>query len=280
MSKSEAKLTLQEFPSSAPILDLGFGLEGEDYIPMTREASYQQAQAVIHSIVASHYDRPSLVAQIACEVGADIVEARLLPGQDLNTVELASRYKTSRTPVREALLLIENQDLVEIMPRRRPVVKGHSFDKIREIYRTRATLVEFVAADVAQMIEPHDVELLRSIIDKMRYAVAQNDTLAFLWLNVSFHDHNTRISKNATVKRIIDSLLLRSLVMRQASLTRKDRIGYALEDYVRLVDAYEAKDSFLAAAIMRNNHNMALKNIEDNFVSYDEIARAVAESQS
>jgi enoyl-[acyl-carrier protein] reductase I len=62
-----------------------------------------QAGKVIRAIVASRHDRPSLVAEIACEIGAEIVEGAIAPGSDLNTVELARRYQTSRTPVREAL---------------------------------------------------------------------------------------------------------------------------------------------------------------------------------
>ena len=44
------------------------------------------------------------------------------PGADLNSVELATRFGTSRTPVREALMLLEKEGLVEIPPRRRPRV--------------------------------------------------------------------------------------------------------------------------------------------------------------
>lgn len=233
------------------------------YKPMTREGSLTKAQCVIRAVVASRHDRPSLVAQIACEVGADIVEARILPGEDLNTVELARRYHTSRTPVREALILVENEGLVDIAPRKRPRARVYTIAEVREIYRTRAALLEFVASDVARLARDEDIALLRTILDNMRRAARESDLTAFMWLNVDFHDNNTRLSGNGTVKRIIDSLLLRTLAMRRVSLAQPGRMEESLEDHVRLVAAYENRDPYMAAAILRANHTLALAKVEE-----------------
>lgn len=232
------------------------------YEGMTAAQSLTHAQCVIRAVVASRHDRPSLVAQIASEVGADIVEGRICPGHDLNTVELARRYDTSRTPVREALILIENEGLVDIAPRKRPRAKIYSIGEVREIYRTRAALLEFVAADVAKLAQDDDIALLRTILQRMQRAADHNDLTRFTWLNVEFHDHNSLISGNATVKRILDSLLLRTLVMRRVSLSRPGRVEESLEEHIRLVDAYVKRDSFMAAAILRANHTTALAKLE------------------
>jgi hypothetical protein len=68
--------------------------------------SFARAEAVVRRIVAERHDRPSLVSRIACEVGAEIIEQLRQPGDDLNSVELSRRYHTSRTPIREALMLL------------------------------------------------------------------------------------------------------------------------------------------------------------------------------
>lgn len=232
------------------------------YVPMTRAASARKAQEVIRAVVASQHDRPSLVAQIACEVGADIIEARIHPGQDLNTVELARRYNTSRTPVREALILLENEGLVDIAPRKRPRARVYSIEEVREIYRTRTALLEFVAGDVARLATDADLATLKALLVRMRRAAEANDLIAYMWLNVDFHDCNTRLSGNATVKRIIDSLLLRTLAMRRISLSQPGRMAESIENHERLVDAYEKRDSYMAGAILRAHHTEALSRIE------------------
>ncbi len=232
---------------------------------MGREASLAQAQAVIRGIVASRHDRPSLVAQIACEIGAEIVEAVIAPGHDLNTVDLARRYQTSRTPVREALILLENEGLVDIPPRRRPRAHIHTMTEVSEVYRTRTVLFELMAVDSAKRATKADIDVLKDIAARMQAAAAIGDVTAFTWLSVEFHDTDTRLSGNATAKRIHDSLLLRSLAIRKLSLSQPTRLARSLEDHIQLVKAYENNDSNLAGAILRANHMAALASLERHF---------------
>ncbi len=230
--------------------------------PMTRAQSLAQAQRVIRSIVAGRHDRPSLVAQIASEVGADIVEAIIPPGHDLNTVDLARRYRTSRTPVREALILLENEGLVDIPPRRRPRAHQHSMAEVSEIYRTRTAVFELMATDTALRATADDLAMLREILERMARAAELGDVTAFTWLSVEFHDKDTRLSGNATAKRIHDSLLLRTLAIRRLSLSQPERMKKSLEDHIQLVKAYENRDANLAGAILRANHIAALASVE------------------
>ena len=232
---------------------------------MTPAASLAQAQQVIRSIVASRHDRPSLVAQIACEIGAEIVEAVIPPGHDLNTVELSRRYHTSRTPVREALILLENEGLVEIPPRRRPRAHVHTLTEVSEIYRTRTALFELMATDLALKASVDHIELLKGILERMRRAAEIRDVAAFSWLSVEFHDNDTRASGNQTAKRIHDSLLLRTLAIRRISLSLPNRMAKSLEDHIQLVKAYENHDSNLAGAILRANHTAALAALQRYF---------------
>ena len=221
-----------------------------------------RAQAVIARIIAETDDRPSLVSRIACEIGAEIVENIRLPGDDLNSVELSRRYSTSRTPVREALMLLEKEGLVAILPRRRPRVVTLTIDEIREIYRARAVLLELVSADVANLASPQNIAEFKRLLGEMQVGIQQNDLETYVWANVEFHDYNTRIANNRTVKRVIDSLLLRTLRIRRISLAQPTRLERSFDDHVRLVRAYEERDSNLAAALIRSNHMSALATIQ------------------
>lgn len=235
---------------------------GEPWHRMSPEESLEQAKAVVSTIVRAEDDRPSLVSRIACEIGAEIVERLYLPGADLNSVELSRRYNTSRTPVREALLLLEKEGLVSVPPRRRPRVIVLGVQDVREIYRTRGALLEFIAADVASLATEEDIEALVAIGGKMQGAYKVGDLNAYLWANVEFHDLNTNISRNRTVKRIIDSLLLRTLPLRRLSLSKPAWVYGSLDDHLRLVKAYRNRDPNLAAALLRSNHMSALERLE------------------
>ena len=98
----------------------------------------------IHSLFARTLERSahpdSLVGTIAETLGRAIIEGELYPGDDLNSVDLSRQFHTSRTPVREALLLLEKEGLVVISPRRRPYVARMDLTEVREIYQVRAHL--------------------------------------------------------------------------------------------------------------------------------------------
>ena len=68
-----------------------------------------------------------------------------------------------------------------------------------------------------------------------------------------------------TAKRIVESLLLRTISLRRWSLSQPGRLADSVEDHRRLVRAYEQRDAHMASAIVRSNHMTALKNIELRF---------------
>ncbi|MBN9580560.1 MAG: GntR family transcriptional regulator, partial [Afipia sp.] len=228
---------------------------------MTAEESLIQAQATIRRIIAARDDRNSLVTQIAIEIGAEIIEALITPGHDLNSVELARRYKTSRTPIREALMLLEKEGIVDIPPRKRPRVMVMDIATVRDIYRTRATILELVAADVTQNASDRELDELAVLVDEMSSACGANDHRAYIWANIAFHDLNLAVSRNMTAKRIVEALLLRTFPLRRMSLLRDGRMAASLDDHQRLVRAYKDRDANLAGALIRSNHFNALRNI-------------------
>jgi DNA-binding GntR family transcriptional regulator len=230
--------------------------------PARDERSFARATAVARAIVAERHDRPSLVSNIACEIAAEIIEGLRQPGDDLNSVELSRRYRTSRTPIREALMLLEKEGLVQIPPRRRPRVASLAMDEVREIYRARARLFELIATDVARHAPADDIALLRRPLSDMEDACGKSDLNGFVWANVDFYDRNTQLANNRTVKRILDSLLLRTLRLRRLSLSQPGRLRQSLDDNARLLKAYEDRDANLAAALIRSNHINALAALE------------------
>jgi DNA-binding GntR family transcriptional regulator len=233
-----------------------------------------EARAVVERIVAAVHDRPSLVSRIACDVGAEIVEGIRQPGDDLNSVDLSRRYKTSRTPVREALMLLEKERLVEVLPRRRPRVVLLGFRVVREIYRVRTALLELIAGDVARSATAEQIDMLSHLATAMQRACQRRDLRAYVWANIQFHEYNTLVAGNITAKRIIDSLLLRTVALRRLSLAQEGRMETSLADHLHLVQAYERREPNLAAALIRSNHMNALATLERSLDQLGTTSRA------
>ncbi|TAM60126.1 GntR family transcriptional regulator [bacterium] len=204
----------------------------------------------------------SLVARIADWVGRAIVEGRLRPGDDLNSVDLSKHFQSSRTPVREALMLLEREGLVEISPRRRPRVAFFPLKEVREIYQLRAALYALASELIVAHASDDGIASLWRCYEALSLAAQRDDVDGYFWANVSFRDAEMELSGNSQLRRIIDSLRLRTMQLRHFSLSLPHRLESSNSDHRRLMQAYSDRDAALAAALNRSIVSEALRAIE------------------
>jgi DNA-binding GntR family transcriptional regulator len=224
--------------------------------------NFERFQAIIRRVLPKSDERPSLVTEIACTLGAEILDGVHAPGDDLNSVELARRFRTSRTPTREALAILEKEGLVEIPPRRRPRVAEYDRTEIREIYRVRAAMLALAAKEAGEHATAAEIEELRDIAGRMQVAAQTGDRDGYYWGNVRFHERFSEISRNRTLQRALDSLVLRSLRFRRMTLANPRRVRRSIADHTMLVRALEDRDTQLAAALVTANVLGALRELE------------------
>ncbi|AEA27187.1 GntR family transcriptional regulator [Pseudonocardia benzenivorans] len=191
----------------------------------------------------------TIVDEIIVRVGTDIIEGRLLPGDDLNSVELARNFGSSRTPVREALLTLEREGFVEISAHRRPRVAPLRIEEVRELYRVRAHLYALVSRELVEVASDDDLDRLQALQDELALAVALDDVDRYFWTNVDFRNTEAQITGNRTLCRVLDNLGLRMLQLRHVSLSLPGRLTASLADHDRLLRAYRDRDPDLAAAL-------------------------------
>ncbi|WP_416985300.1 GntR family transcriptional regulator [Streptomyces sp. T028] len=223
----------------------------------------QDTHLVLERLLRLRDRREPLVAQIAEWVGAGIIEGRLEPGQDLNSVDLSRRFDTSRTPVREALMLLEQEGLVEMKARRRPRVAAPSPQDIRDIYQVRKNLLSMLAALLVERAGDEEIAELRTRVERMRKLADDGDVDGYFWSHVTLQERMTEIVGNATLKQILDSLALRTLMLRHLSLTRAGRLAYSVDDQERLLQAVEERDGELASALIAGATVRAQRAVEE-----------------
>ncbi|MGF6767771.1 DNA-binding GntR family transcriptional regulator [Paraburkholderia sp. GAS199] len=207
------------------------------------------------------------VGEIVDWVARGIIEGRLQPGDDLNSVELARRFKVSRTPVREALFVLHRERMVDWSPRRRPRVAALSLKDVREIYHLRALLYAQVSLAIVEHATDEDIASLWQAHSALAQAAAQGDVDAYFWANVAFRDTELCVSRNAIFKEVFDSMRMRTNRMRHLSTSLPGRMQRSCTDHQRLCEAYAERDGTLAAALNRSIVMGALKSIEDIWVA-------------
>jgi DNA-binding GntR family transcriptional regulator len=204
----------------------------------------------------------SPVAEIVDTVARGIIEGRLRPGDDLNSVDLAKRFGVSRTPVREALFVLSREGLVDWSPRRRPRVSAVNLKDVREIYQLRAILYAQVSLAIVERATDEDIEALWNAHRRLADVAAQDDVDAYFWANVAFRDEELRVSGNGIFKEVLDSMRMRINRLRHLSTTLPGRLQRSCADHQRLCEAYAERDGTLAAALNRSIVLGALQAIE------------------
>jgi DNA-binding GntR family transcriptional regulator len=174
-----------------------------------------------------------------------ILEGILKPGERLRAEALAQRYGTSRTPVREALLQLEAQGLVEVEPNRGAVVRPFDAADLRDLYDVRALLEPAAAGRAATRIGRSEIEHLIALCDDDATVETQ------IACNESFH---RVIADAAGSPRLTAALRAASGIpraFRSIFWHDPDQRAESLMCHRRLIDAFEAHDAQLAEAVMR-----------------------------
>jgi DNA-binding GntR family transcriptional regulator len=209
------------------------------------------------------------VTEIVDGVARGIIEGRLKPGDDLNSVELAKRFGVSRTPVREALFVLVREGLVVWRPRRRPRVATMQLKEVREIYELRALLYGQVSLAIVEHATDEDIQALWRAHQRLADVASRDDVDGYFWANVAFRDEELRISRNGIVKEVLDSMKMRTNRLRHLSTSLPGRMQRSCIDHQRLCEAYAERDGVLAAALNRSIVMGALRAIEG---AWDDIA--------
>jgi DNA-binding GntR family transcriptional regulator len=147
--------------------------------------------------------RSSLTSQAYERIKDDIFRQRLLPRESLVEAELARVYGMSKTPVREALLLLAQRGLVEANSFRGGRVRDFTAEDVREIYELRAVLEPFALEQSVPRMDGGDHGLLVSMLEDADAAIERGDLQELARLNRAFHDALVARCNNS---RIVETL--------------------------------------------------------------------------
>ena len=196
---------------------------------------------------------PTSSLRVSEELREAILSGEFEPGERLRTVSLAKRFGSSRTPVREALVQLEGEGLVDIEPRRGALVRPFASDDLIDLYEIRALLEPAAAARAALRVDGEQLERLAALVALSdarggRSAGAIDDQIAW---NEEFH---------AIVIEAAGSPRLSAALRATAGIPRSFRTAFWRDDAHRafsqtchreLVAALAERSDERAEAVMR-----------------------------
>jgi phosphonate utilization transcriptional regulator len=195
----------------------------------------------------------SLPALVQVEIEQLILCGELAVGQHVNESELASRFGTSRGPIREALRALEESRLVRSEKNRGVFVREISVAEADEIYDMREALDELIGQRVAERATEHELRDLKSVVAEMDDATRVQDVKAYHALNLKFHDMLVDFAGNARLTECYRLLTKGLLLFRLRGL--QDGGGFAVSntEHKAVVKAIAAGDGAAAGRLLRNH---------------------------
>lgn len=187
-----------------------------------------------------------------------ILEGQLAPGTTLLENEVAQLLAMSRTPIREALIRLEEERLVSVRPRRGFTVIEQSIDDLVEIYEVFSTL-EVRAARLAAGPE-HDraaLERLDRLVDEMERATAQGDITHWSHLDDVFHADIVALCGNSRLQATLRSYWDEQYRVRMAIVPLRPPPSQSDSEHRAIVQAIRERDPDRAEALHRRHRERA-----------------------
>lgn len=184
------------------------------------------------------------------ELRADILGGVFMPGERLIELQLSERYDCGRAAVREALVQLESEGLVERQANRGAIVRRVSINEAIEITEARSALESLITARAARKATDADKVQLKEIIAEMRSAVANDDAARYSDLNLRLHQKLRTMSQHVVANEMVENLRNRAVQNQYRLALMPGRQAVSLEQHAAIVDAVVGADEEAAAAAM------------------------------
>ena len=216
-------------------------------------------------MVADMTDKPLSSSQRALkELRDKIFSGELAAGSDHLESELADLLDMSRTPVREAVLTLESQGLLELRPRKGVRILPLSPDDMSEVYDVLTELESHAAERAAQAgYGASDLTDLAGAIDAMDTAIAAGDLYAWAEADDRFHRELVRLGGNRRIAAIVEMMSDQVRRARMTTLYMRPVPTRSNEDHRAVFEAIRSGDPETARQIHRHHRQHAKSILVD-----------------
>jgi DNA-binding GntR family transcriptional regulator len=182
-----------------------------------------------------------------------IIDGRLKPGQRLKEEDLARQLGISRTPIREALLMLQVEGLIVATPNRGATVRVHTPDDLDDLYALRALLEGHAARRAGQRIAEEEVHLLRESCDRFDALSPEDELRELVRENLFFHSTILDIAGSARLASMVRTVIELPLVYKSYIWYSPDQKRISSHYHRQIVNALATGDGERAELVMKEH---------------------------
>ncbi|MGH0051802.1 MAG: GntR family transcriptional regulator [Sphaerochaetaceae bacterium] len=212
-------------------------------------------------------DKPAfnIVDEIVSDLIVRIEQNEFKPGDKLKELDICSQYNISRTPVREAFRLLQNQGYLQYLPNRGVQVAKFDLDDLTH-YRSVIGVLEVLSSkSAAEFIDDAGILRLHEINEKFLKAEIADEQLD---MDLQFHTVIRDYSHNPVLQEMVPNLIHRTRILQHTIPFRKERIPYTYHEHENIIRALELKDSELSEKYTELHFRMSMISLKQKMLDY------------
>ncbi len=167
---------------------------------------------------------------------------------------LSEHLGVSRTPIREAIAMLEQDGFVKTVPRRGIVVVRKTKTEVVDMIRAWAALESMAARLITTTARKKDISALRSFFkDFNSDRLPQDHIPEYSKANIAFHQALISLSESQVLVDMTNDILLHVRGYRQLTIGREERMSASLTEHMAIIEALEERDTELAEKLARDH---------------------------
>ena len=198
---------------------------------------------------------------------ADVVRERILKGEyeigeKIKENQIATELRVSRTPIREAFKILENEGLIDYVPNRGCFAKGFTKQDVEDIYAVREALEALAVNWAVDRITEKEIAALEEQCDLMEFYTKKKDRKKVLEMNSSFHDIIYASARSRFLAQVLRSYKEYIDKTRKSIFYEQSYLESILVEHRAILDAIKDRDKERAAAAMTKHLMSSQKRAE------------------
>lgn len=184
------------------------------------------------------------------DIKKKIITGEFAQGDGINEKDLTEIFKISRTPVREALNILELEGWIKSVPRKGYVVSSITFSDIKDLFQIRYELEPVFLAMAFNFFE---AEVLKSLKERILQLIDKQDHDALRLLDDEFHNYLVESTYNSFAIKTMESINEHISRTRYLTFSDKKETFDSAFDHIEIIDALIDKDLERAVKILKSH---------------------------
>ena len=171
----------------------------------------------------------------------------------LDERQLSGALGVSRTPIREAMTLLEQEGFLRTEPRRGVFIIRKTKKQIIEMIEMWAALESMAARLATINASDADINALRHMFDEFLNTTPSEHIQEYSDANIAFHQAIIRLSGSHLMGKTIENLFIHVRAIRRMTISQKDRAARSIVDHMAIIEALEKRDTERAESLVRQH---------------------------